>query len=187
MASPAPNPRSLRPVFRGPLLHIITTLIIINFGLSQVLCHVYADNLAEKQCSPNIILILADDLDYIHDLTQKVLTTGFSTLTSKGGITPENTLGKDMRLRPEIFCQGSEPGFYGVRNPEKAAQDYQIRAALYALHSEKIERFTHLLRRLIGSFNMSQDEIDEFKKLQFEISRVSQFYHQDVMPFVSLT
>ncbi len=64
MTSPARNPRSLRLFFRGPLLHIITTLIIVNFGLSHVLCRVYADNLAEKQCSPNIILILADDLGW---------------------------------------------------------------------------------------------------------------------------
>ena len=48
----------------GYLLHRITTLIIVTANLSLGLCHVYAGNLADTECSPNIVLILADDLGY---------------------------------------------------------------------------------------------------------------------------
>ncbi len=48
----------------GRLLHIVTTLIIAELSLSLCICHVYADNLAEKSRSPNIVFILADDLGY---------------------------------------------------------------------------------------------------------------------------
>lgn len=58
------NPRSLRLYFRGQLLHIFATLILVTANLPHVICHVYADNLAETPCRPNIVLILADDFGY---------------------------------------------------------------------------------------------------------------------------
>ncbi len=48
----------------GYLLHKITTLIIVTTSLSYGICHVFADNLADSQCRPNIVLILADDLGW---------------------------------------------------------------------------------------------------------------------------
>lgn len=46
------------------LLHRITTLIFVTANLSLGICRVFADNLGEKQCRPNIVLILADDLGW---------------------------------------------------------------------------------------------------------------------------
>jgi arylsulfatase A-like enzyme/nicotinamidase-related amidase len=55
-----PYPRFLL----GRLLHGITTLIIVVANLSHCICHAFADNLGEKPCRPNIVLILADDLGW---------------------------------------------------------------------------------------------------------------------------
>jgi len=48
----------------GQLLHRITTLIIVAANLFLGICHVFADNLADPPCRPNIVLILADDLGW---------------------------------------------------------------------------------------------------------------------------
>jgi hypothetical protein len=45
----------------GHLLHRIATLIIVALSLSHSICHVIAEDLADKPCRPNIVLILADD------------------------------------------------------------------------------------------------------------------------------
>jgi arylsulfatase A-like enzyme len=55
-----PNPSFLL----GHLLHRITTLIIVAVSLSQSICHVFAEDLINKPCRPNIVLILADDMGY---------------------------------------------------------------------------------------------------------------------------
>lgn len=48
----------------GNLLHIIATLIIVAANLTLSICHVFADNLAENPCRPNVVLILADDMGW---------------------------------------------------------------------------------------------------------------------------
>src|ERR1700677_460850 len=65
MHLPPKSGHSSHPQFLlGHLLHRITTLIVAVLSLSQSICHVFADNIADKQCRPNIVLILADDLGY---------------------------------------------------------------------------------------------------------------------------
>lgn len=59
-ATVRPHPRFLL----GHLLHRVTTLIIVVANLSHCICHVFADNLGEIPCRPNIVLILADDFGY---------------------------------------------------------------------------------------------------------------------------
>ena len=41
----------------------------------------------------------------------------------------------------ELFCHGSEPGFYGIKDPETAVKHPEIRRAMYALMSDKITRY----------------------------------------------
>lgn len=65
MSSPKPRNARLHACFLNRhLLHNLATLIIVTANLSLGICHVSADNLAEKQCRPNIVLIVGDDWGY---------------------------------------------------------------------------------------------------------------------------
>jgi hypothetical protein len=131
------------------------------------------------------ILILENDLEYYTELTEKVLKTGCSTLCSRDGVTPWETLPKDMRNRPELFCHGSEPGFYGIKDPETAVKHPEIRRAMYALMSDKITRYEYLMRVVLSNFSVEEETLEEFRSLQNELSRVISFYHPDLLPSLS--
>ena len=61
----SPMSRLLSRLFlRRHLLHIFATLIIVAANQSLVICRVFADDLAETPCRPNVVLILADDLGW---------------------------------------------------------------------------------------------------------------------------
>ena len=78
-----PHPRFLL----GHLLHITTTLIFVIANLSPVYCHVFAGNLGEKPCRPNIVLILADDLgwgDVAYNGNKEVKTPTLDELARTG-------------------------------------------------------------------------------------------------------
>lgn len=64
MSEAEPHHRRTGRVLKPHLLHGLATLILATANLPHLLCHVYADNLAETPCRPNIILILADDIGY---------------------------------------------------------------------------------------------------------------------------
>ncbi|HEX4147822.1 MAG TPA: arylsulfatase, partial [Pirellulales bacterium] len=98
---PKQTSRSNPQFLLGRLLHRITTLIIVAANLSLGICHVFADNLGEKQCRPNIVLILADDLGYgdVHCLnTQrgKIATPQLDKLASQGMIFTEAHSGSSV-------------------------------------------------------------------------------------------
>jgi len=64
MSLPGRTAQPNGPFLRPHLLHGLATLIIVTANLSQGICHVFADNLADKPCRPNIVLILTDDQGY---------------------------------------------------------------------------------------------------------------------------
>ena len=45
-------------------LHGLATLILATAVLSRDISHAFADNLGDKPCRPNIVLIVGDDLGY---------------------------------------------------------------------------------------------------------------------------
>ncbi|HWA98510.1 MAG TPA: arylsulfatase [Pirellulales bacterium] len=88
-------------------LHRITTLIIVELSVSLSICHVFADNLAEKQCRPNIVVILADDY-------------GWGSVGCYGGLglkTPNlDRLAREGRRFTDAYAPGSvcSPTRYGL-------------------------------------------------------------------------
>lgn len=59
-----PTPARAPQFLLGQLLHKLATLILVELAVSQSICHVLANDLAQLPCRPNIVLILADVLGY---------------------------------------------------------------------------------------------------------------------------
>lgn len=128
MSEAQPHRRRNGGLLRPHLLHGLATLIIVAANLPQVICHVYADNLAEKSCRPNIVLILADDLGYgelgCYGQT-KIRTPNVDRLASEGMRFTQHYSGAPVCAPARcVLMTGKHLGHAQVRGNRQAKQSF---------------------------------------------------------------
>lgn len=118
------------------------------------------------------IMIYRNEPQHYVLLATMVIETELSTLASRGGITPENTLRRDMADRPELFSTSDRTGYYDIVDAAMAVRIPEILAALYTFNYKKAERHDKLMKNMLCGAGRSREEIEELKQLQEHLNRM---------------